>query len=96
MFSNLIVLPFRVKQSCLCSEGTEHPRAYVVRAHPDVTAQSVQDFVSERAVKYKRLTGGVVFVDSIPKSISGKILRRDLRERAKAELQNRSNTKAKL
>ena len=69
------------------SEGTERPRAYVVRARPDVTAQSIQDYVSERVIKYKHLTGGVVFVDFIPKSTSGKILRRELRERAKTELQ---------
>ena len=70
-----------------CSEGTEHPRAYVVPARPDVTARDIQNFVSERVAKYKHLTGGVIFVDSIPKSTSGKILRRDLRDMAKAESQ---------
>lgn len=76
-------------------EGTEHPRAYVVRAHPDVTEQAIQEFVTARVAKYKRLTGGVVFLDAIPKSISGKILRKDLRDRAKAEFQSGS-VKAKL
>ena len=85
----------QVQHPCLCSEGTEHPRAYVVRARPEVTAQSIKDFVSERAAKYKRITGGVVFVDVVPKSTSGKIMRRDLRERAKAELQSKDH-KAKL
>ena len=76
-------------------EGTEHPRAYVVWARPDVSAQVVQDFVSARTAKYKHLTGGVVFLETIPKSTSGKILRKNLREIAKTELQADS-LKAKL
>lgn len=35
----------------------------------------------------KRLTGGVVFLDAIPKNPSGKILRKALRDRAKEEMQ---------
>jgi 4-coumarate--CoA ligase len=34
---------------------------------------------------YKKLTGGVVFLDEIPKSPSGKILKRVLRDSAEAE-----------
>lgn len=34
-------------------------------------------------VHYKRLAGGVEFVDVIPKNPSGKLLRRVLRDRAK-------------
>lgn len=66
-----------------------------MRAHPDVTEQAIQEFVTARVAKYKRLTGGVVFLDAIPKSISGKILRKDLRDRAKAEFQS-GRVKAKL
>jgi 4-coumarate--CoA ligase len=32
---------------------------------------------------YKQLKGGIVFVDAIPKTASGKILRRELRDQAK-------------
>ena len=39
----------------------------------------------------KRLRGGVIFLDAIPKSPSGKILRKDLREMVKKE-----KSKAKL
>jgi 4-coumarate--CoA ligase len=35
---------------------------------------------------FKRITGGVVFLDVIPKNPSGKILRNKLREQAKEEL----------
>jgi 4-coumarate--CoA ligase len=42
---------------------------------------------------FKRITGGVVFLDTIPKNPSGKILRTKLREQAKEEL---SGVTAKL
>lgn len=35
---------------------------------------------------YKQLRGGVVFLQAIPKSASGKILRRELRDMAKKEI----------
>lgn len=38
----------------------------------------------------KRITGGVVFLDAIPKNPSGKILRKVLRERAKEELKQQT------
>ena len=36
--------------------------------------------VASAAAKYKRLDGGIEFVDAIPKNGAGKILRRVLRE----------------
>ncbi|KAI9735365.1 MAG: hypothetical protein M1818_006560 [Claussenomyces sp. TS43310] len=69
----------------------EHPRAYVVkRPGPKglgLTPSSVKEFCSGKLAKYKELTGGVVFVDAIPKNASGKILKRVLRDQAKIELQ---------
>jgi acyl-CoA synthetase (AMP-forming)/AMP-acid ligase II len=41
-----------------------------------ITEAEVQDFVASRLISYKRLTGGVRFVDSIPRSNTGKLLRR--------------------
>jgi 4-coumarate--CoA ligase len=55
----------------------ELPRAYVVKkGGVDVSEEDVQKFVEERAAPYKALKGGVIFVDAIPKTASGKILRR--------------------
>ena len=65
-------------------EGSgEAPRAFVVRADATLTSADVERWVAERVAPYKRLTGGVEFVASIPKSPSGKILRRLLRTPSK-------------
>ncbi|KAF3769701.1 acetyl-CoA synthetase-like protein [Cryphonectria parasitica EP155] len=64
-------------------EGTEVPRAYVVPATKDLTREDVAKWVDQRAASYKKLRGGVLFIDAIPKSPSGKILRKVLREQAK-------------
>ncbi|CAD5221091.1 unnamed protein product [Bursaphelenchus okinawaensis] len=58
----------------------EVPKAYVVKATPSATAQAITDFVKSRVANYKELAGGVEFVDEIPKSPAGKILRRQLRD----------------
>lgn len=71
---------------------SEYPRAYIVR-RPEAThilnEEEVQKYVSERLARYKELVGGVVFLDEIPKSPSGKILKRVLRDRAEEEMKAR-------
>ena len=64
--------------------GTEAPRAYVVKGG-EFTEQDIKDFVKENVANHKQLRGGVLFLDAIPKSPSGKILRKDLRDLAKKE-----------
>jgi acyl-coenzyme A synthetase/AMP-(fatty) acid ligase len=39
---------------------------------------------------YKQLRGGVAFIEEIPKSAIGKMLRRELRERAKKEISGKA------
>ncbi|KAF2894780.1 hypothetical protein ILUMI_11395 [Ignelater luminosus] len=57
------------------------PLAYVVRQNGvDVSQQDIIDYVAERISVQKHLYGGVRFIDEIPKSASGKILRRKLIE----------------
>lgn len=55
----------------------EVPRAFVVLKRP-VSTKDIQDFVAARVAPHKRVRI-VQEVDSIPKSASGKILRRELR-----------------
>lgn len=77
----------------------EIPRGYVVPADATKTsekdAQEIMDWVAQRVVHYKRLRGGVKFIDAVPKSVSGKILRRVLKEEVKKEVEAQK-TKAKL
>ena len=65
-------------------DGEEVPKAFVVRAEGSSLSESdVMEFVIERAAPYKKVRQ-VEFIDVIPKSSSGKILRKDLREREKS------------
>ncbi|KAI0440612.1 phenylacetyl-CoA ligase [Xylaria telfairii] len=73
---------------------TEVPRAYVVRtlgwqptnrharSLEQAAALELQDWVETRVAHYKRLRGGVHFVPELPRTASGKILRRQLKETA--------------
>jgi acyl-CoA synthetase (AMP-forming)/AMP-acid ligase II len=63
-------------------EAGEIPKAYVVKGG-DVTEEEIMQFVADKVSTYKRVRA-VEFVDEIPKSASGKILRRVLVDREKA------------
>ena len=56
----------------------EAPRAYIVLKGEKTTEDDLKRFVAENVSEYKRLAGGVEIVDVIPKSASGKILRKDI------------------
>lgn len=58
----------------------EVPKAFVVRRPQSLlNDQQIIEFLAERVSKYKHLTGGVQFIEQIPKSASGKILRREIK-----------------
>jgi acyl-coenzyme A synthetase/AMP-(fatty) acid ligase len=57
----------------------ELPRAYIVPKRLDISEEDIKRFVAAKVAEYKQLKGGVQFVTSIPKSPSGKILRRELK-----------------
>lgn len=90
------------------SQASELPRAFVVlrtgqgvnenddqQNNYDVgmKAEEIKTWLEARVASYKQLRGGIKFVEQIPKSASGKILRRVLRD---AEQQQKLAVKAKL
>ena len=62
------------------AEGEEVPKAFVVRqaAADTLDEDAVMAFVSEKVAPHKKVRA-VQFIEAIPKSASGKILRKDLR-----------------
>ncbi|KAF3421263.1 hypothetical protein E2986_08087 [Frieseomelitta varia] len=68
-------------------EAGELPVAFVVKQEgSNVMAEDVIKFVNERVSRHKQLRGGVKFVENIPRTASGKILRRVLRDTLKSKL----------
>lgn len=55
------------------------PRAFVVRSRDPalkrLTAKEVYNFARDKLASYKALDGGVIFVEEIPRTASGKIQR---------------------
>ena len=67
------------------AEAGEIPRAYVaLREGQSVADADLMAFTNERMANYKAIRQ-VVFVESIPKTASGKILRRQFKEQAQQE-----------
>ena len=61
------------------AEGEEVPKAFVVlQAGGTVSAEQLMDFIAEHVAPYKKVRQ-LEFIETIPKSTSGKILRKDLR-----------------
>ncbi|XP_037931996.1 probable 4-coumarate--CoA ligase 1 [Teleopsis dalmanni] len=72
-----------VVEVCVCGVpdivSTHLPTAAVVRKPgSDLTETEVYDYVAEKMAHFKHLRGGVYFMNSLPKTASGKYLRRDV------------------
>lgn len=54
------------------SNGDEAPRAYIVPQNPDKAtaelAEAIKSWLAERVSRFKRLEGGVHFIDAVPKN----------------------------
>ena len=61
-----------------------------------VSEKDVVEWIATKVAKHKRLSGGVKFIDEVPKSPSGKIQRVVLREWAKRDADKVTNIKARL
>ena len=67
-------------------DAQEHPRAYVqLNSKGAASSKEIEEWIKSKVAKHKYLTGGVVFVDEVPKSAAGKIQRKTLREWAKKD-----------
>jgi len=81
----------RVREAAVCgiwdeAQATELPTAFVVlhqtpkdAASAAVTAGSLVSFAASRVSHYKRLRGGIVFLNELPKNSNGKVLKRKLK-----------------
>jgi 4-coumarate--CoA ligase len=78
-------------------QASEIPRAYIVPkdglGKTDQDAKEIVDWLATKVAHHKKLRGGVRFVDEIPKSVSGKILRRMLKVKAQEEEDGKAKAK---
>lgn len=65
-------------------EAGENPKAFIVKKG-EINEQEIMDYIAEKVAPYKKIRE-VEFVQEIPKSASGKILRRVLIEREREKL----------
>ncbi|CAA2967842.1 4-coumarate-- ligase 1 [Olea europaea subsp. europaea] len=80
--SDAAVIPMEDEQA------GEVPIAFVVISNgSSITEDEIKQFISKQVIFYKRINR-VFFIDAIPKSPSGKILRKDLRARLAAGVPN--------
>lgn len=83
------------------TKATEIPRAYIAlspigkKLSIKQAEAEIHRHVNGKVIQYKRLRGGIEFIDAVPKSVSGKILRKDLRELYKHE-SKATNNQSKL
>ncbi|CAG8541019.1 9806_t:CDS:2 [Racocetra fulgida] len=76
-------------------EATEIPIAYVAIKNGYEQSQSlareIQFFVDENVAPHKKLRGGILLIDKIPKSVTGKVLKTVLKEKLKNDKRIKMN-----
>lgn len=70
-----------MRRPCLAQEGEEIPKAFIVRrGDAELDEEAVMGHVARHVAPFKQVRA-VEFIDEVPKSAAGKILRRVLVER---------------
>jgi hypothetical protein len=65
----------------------ESPRAYIIKVFDSkLNEMDVRTHMSKYLSAYKQLNGGIVFLDAIPRTSTGKIDRKAIKERAHKEI----------
>ena len=83
------ILEAAVIGSVLPNSNAEAPRAYIVKSpESNLSEGDIKTHMAEYLAKYKNLDGGIVFTNKIPRTSTGKIDRKQLRERAKREVKH--------
>ncbi|CAH1396454.1 unnamed protein product [Nezara viridula] len=70
-----------VGKTCI-EQGGELPTAFIIKKPgSNLSEEELHTFISDKVIDEKKLRGGIFFVDSIPKSPVGKVLRYELKKR---------------
>jgi acyl-CoA synthetase (AMP-forming)/AMP-acid ligase II len=85
LLSHPDILDAAVIGICTDDGTNEVPRAYIVADEKKITSEQIVSWVKENVASHKQLRGGAIFLEAIPKSPAGKILRKDLRALVKRE-----------
>lgn len=90
----LLLSMTKVKDAAVIGKPDERagelPLAFVVKQpNVELTEEEVIQFIADRVSPAKRLHGGVIFIDEIPKSPAGKIFRRTLRDMLKRKIKSK-------
>lgn len=80
-------------------QGNDLPVAFVV-IQPELQSKMTQDdihnFLNPKISTYKRLRGGVEFIDEIPRNLNGKVMRNVLKELAEKGRRGKQSPRARL
>lgn len=76
LVSNIVISPYNVSQHSLPSLTLVAKFNFEL---VQVSEQQLIEYFNSRVVNFKRIRGGIIFRDAIPRNLTGKLLRRNMR-----------------